>query len=553
MCLFIAASVCLVALVCLSCDDAANEERIPVPLESPAAIEVVATPTTVELSWQRVAHAESYAVRLKEPSGKVTEKAVETLRIVFEGLVPRQSYSYSIAVLPAEGDTDHVASAYTPWKEFTTPAEEAVPLAVPDGIVVTVSGNEATVVWNPVEGAAGYGIQIRQAESDVDDSRVTDPQVRISDMPTGIIYSVRVRALAPAGGTVLDSSWSSWEEFEAESDVSPSFAGGDGTEADPWRIATFGQLLLFAERVNAQDEAYVEAFYALTADIDLTGRAWVPVGTGSGNESLGMPDKNCFRGTFDGRGHRIAGLEVAVTASDEAAVAGLFGIVRGATIRDLTLEATVSADCTAPDNYAVAGGFCGVNYGSLFTNCSFIGSVSALSSSDPKVCAYAGGITGMIVHGGTYERCSAEIPAGQLLFARGAVASAGALAATGDSGHANSSTVIVAGDILARIGEAVPADDPIVGVYAGGLIGNSFGVSVQGATVEVSGTIRADGTGCATADVAAGGLEGVNAADVVESCGLTISGTVEARGEGKAYAAGAIAQQANAEIGRAHV
>jgi len=238
-----------------------------------------------------------------------------------------------------------------------------------------------------------------------------------------------------------------------------------------------------------------------------------------------------------------------VTASDEAAVAGLFGIVRGATIRDLTLEATVSADCTAPDNYAVAGGFCGVNYGSLFTNCSFIGSVSALSSSDPKVCAYAGGITGMIVHGGTYERCSAEIPAGQLLFARGAVASAGALAATGDSGHANSSTVIVAGDILARIGEAVPADDPIVGVYAGGLIGNSFGVSVQGATVEVSGTIRADGTGCATADVAAGGLEGVNAADVVESCGLTISGTVEARGEGKAYAAGAIAQQANAGYG----
>ena len=85
MCLFIAASMCLVALVCLSCDDAANEERIPVPLESPAAIEVVATPTTVELSWQRVAHAESYAVRLKEPSGKVTEKAVETLRIVFEG------------------------------------------------------------------------------------------------------------------------------------------------------------------------------------------------------------------------------------------------------------------------------------------------------------------------------------------------------------------------------------------------------------------------------------------------------------------------------------
>ncbi len=501
------------------------------------------------MNWQPVAHAGSYSVYLKDAAGTVTDLAADEPRILIEGLEPEQTYAVCVAALPVVGDTDYIASGYSSWETFTTSAEEPLPLSVPDGLVVSSVGNEAVAVWNAVDGASGYGVQMRGSGDAVEDLSVNDPTVRFPNLSTDITYALRVHTLAPEGGRVLDSPWSEWTEFTVESDVAPAFDGGTGTDSDPYLIRTAGQMLLMAQRVNTQDEAYVRASYALTDDIDLSDYEWVPAGTGLGNEALNMPEKNCFMGTFDGRSHRVTGLQVSVTASDDAAIAGLFGIVRGATIRDLNLEAVVTADCTAPDNYAIAGGLCGVNAGSTVTNCSFSGSSTAFSSSDPLVCAYAGGITGMITWLGSYENCSVEIRSGQTLSACGAVAAAGALAAVGDSGHANGSRVTVAGAILSRIGEGVPDDALTVGAYAGGLIGNSFGVSVQGATVEVSGTVRADGSGCPTANTVAGGLEGVNAADVAESCELTVTGRIEAVGDANAYAAGAIAQQTNAGYG----
>lgn len=537
-------------MFCVACDDDKPVEKPrPQPLEIPASVEVATTTTTARVSWQAVAHAGSYSVYLKDAAGTVTDHAVERTEILFDGFQPEQTCMVCVAALPAEGDVGFVASAYSAWKTFTTSAEPPVPLAVPDELEVTSVGNEAVAVWSAVEGAAGYGVQLRGAEGGVADERSNEPTVRFGDLSTGIDYAVRVRALAPEGGRVLDSPWSEWAEFVAESDAAPAFDGGTGTEDDPYQIRTTGQLLLMAQRINTQDEAYVKASYVLTADIDLSDSVWEPAGTGRGNESLNMPEKNCFRGNFDGGNHRITGLQVSVTSTDDAAVAGLFGIVRGARIRNLVLEATVAADCTAPGSYAIAGGLCGINAGSQITDCTFSGSVSACSSSDPLVCAYAGGMTGMITWLGSYENCTVAIRPGQTLSACGAVAAAGALAAVGDSGSVNGSSVAVGGTILSRIGEGVPDDALTVGAYAGGLIGNSFGTSVQGATVDVSGMIRADADGCPVATAAAGGLEGVNAADVAESCELTVSGRIEAAGDGNAYAAGVIATQSNAGYG----
>lgn len=537
-------------MFCVACgDDKPVEEPRPLPLDTPASVEAATTTTTARVSWQAVTHAGSYSVYLKDAAGTVTDHTAERTEILFDGFKPEQTYSVCVAALPDEGDVGFVASAYSAWKTFTTSAEPPVPLAVPVGLEVTSVGNEAVAVWTAVEHAAGYAVQMRGAEGAVEDLHATDPTVRFMDLSTDIDYAVRVRTLAPEGGRMLDSPWSEWAEFVAESDVAPAFDGGKGTEDDPYQIRTTGQLLLMAQRINTQDEAYVKASYALTSDIDLSDIEWVPAGTGRGNESLNMPDKNCFRGTFDGGHHRITGLQVSVTCTDDVAIAGLFGIVRGARIRNLALEAIVAADCTAPGSYAIAGGLCGINAGSVVTDCSFSGSVSAYSSSDPLVCSYAGGMTGMITWLGSYENCTVAIRSGQTLSACGAVAAAGALAAVGDSGSANGSNVTVEGDILCRSGDGVPGDALTVGVYAGGLIGNSFGVSVERSTVEVSGTIRADGTGCPIARVAAGGLEGVNAADMSDMSRLTISGRIEAVGENDVYAAGAIASQTNAGYG----
>jgi hypothetical protein len=71
--------------------------------------------------------------------------------------------------------------------------------------------------------------------------------------------------------------------------------------------------------------------YHLTADIDLSGAEWVPIGT------LGDP----FNGTFDGQGHIIRGLtitgEYGKGGRSNTFYVGLFGFIADATIKNVAL------------------------------------------------------------------------------------------------------------------------------------------------------------------------------------------------------------------------
>lgn len=79
----------------------------------------------------------------------------------------------------------------------------------------------------------------------------------------------------------------------------------------------------------------------LTADIDLTGITQYPIGTYS----------NPFTGTFDGAGFTISGLDIAneatVTEGDgtlataDDITVGLFGVIEGATVKNLTVKGKV--------------------------------------------------------------------------------------------------------------------------------------------------------------------------------------------------------------------
>jgi len=74
----------------------------------------------------------------------------------------------------------------------------------------------------------------------------------------------------------------------------------------------------------------------LLADIDLGGQEWVPIGNGSvttGNAISGA----AFEGIFNGGGHTIDNFTVTMPADAANAAGGLFGIVKGATIKDLTI------------------------------------------------------------------------------------------------------------------------------------------------------------------------------------------------------------------------
>ena len=108
------------------------------------------------------------------------------------------------------------------------------------------------------------------------------------------------------------------------------FAGGDGSQGDPYEIATLEQLKAFRDSVN-DGKSYQGQYIQLTADIDLGNEAWTPIGT------EGKP----FRGTFDGSDHTISNLYIEKGFSNTVSnsYVGLFGLTNDpAVIKNLDME-----------------------------------------------------------------------------------------------------------------------------------------------------------------------------------------------------------------------
>lgn len=183
----------------------------------------------------------------------------------------------------------------------------------------------------------------------------------------------------------------------AGSSEAAPFAGGSGTEADPFIIQTAEQLTAFRDAVNAGD-SYTGRFIELRADLDLGSTPWVPIGasvrSGSGVAAGSAP----FAGSFSGGGHRITGLVIAPAAAlaDGADYAsGFFGAVMGGTVKDLVLE-NISIDAPASE---LAGGAVGLlGDGGTVSGVSVSGSI--------KVKCGAGGIVGRMVARGAIADCT---------------------------------------------------------------------------------------------------------------------------------------------------
>lgn len=64
-----------------------------------------------------------------------------------------------------------------------------------------------------------------------------------------------------------------------------AFAGGSGTEADPYQIETAEQLAKLAKDVNSGvvGQTHSGEYFKLTKDIDLSAHRWIPIGSGIGN------------------------------------------------------------------------------------------------------------------------------------------------------------------------------------------------------------------------------------------------------------------------------
>ena len=210
------------------------------------------------------------------------------------------------------------------------------------------------------------------------------------------ITGIALREWQLEGGRVLPTGavWTS-------GDISDSiFAGGSGTEGDPYLIATEEQLRDFAASLTSKID-YTGKYVALANDISVSSAAWTPIG---GSQYL-------FNGTFDGRGYTINGLTLGAedkpfALDNENLYIGLFGIL-GAKSVVKNVNLTNVAFYTTYAATAYLGGIAGITQGST-TSGDYTGAIidacsvsGILYLNNTKGNHFVGGLVGMQYKGAT--------------------------------------------------------------------------------------------------------------------------------------------------------
>ncbi len=197
-------------------------------------------------------------------------------------------------------------------------------------------------------------------------------------------------------GICLDCGWNTahilpWDGWGDEDDYAElSFAAGDGTLENPYRITNGDELFYFALCVSSGVTDVMSAYVILTCDIDLADHPFPSIGCASYNWS----ETFSFSGNFDGRGHKIVGYHNAEQ--------GLFGSVFGSSsdapagpdalgrIANVHVYGTVDSNA-----YGDVGGIVGKGDSFTLVNCSFTGQITVTD------CGYNffGGIAGEYQYG----------------------------------------------------------------------------------------------------------------------------------------------------------
>ena len=165
---------------------------------------------------------------------------------------------------------------------------------------------------------------------------------------------------------------------------------GKGSSEDPIEISTAEELLAITGSTTVtfgESKVTAPLHYRMTKDVDLTGKEVTPIGNSS----------KPFYGAFDGAGHKITGLSF-VKCNEDAAV-GLFGVIKNASIRNLTLEnASILFDKNSgvKDKGLYFGLLVGDARASYIDNCHVTGTIDVLRgvNSNSENDLSVGGICG---------------------------------------------------------------------------------------------------------------------------------------------------------------
>ena len=188
-------------------------------------------------------------------------------------------------------------------------------------------------------------------------------------------------------------------------------SGGNGTQDDPWLISTAADLKALADYINSGKAADCDAdadvcggignfhgyYFKQTADIDLQGVEWDPIGYDGEENSY-------FAGNYDGSNYVIRNAAFDGKDNDSRNCVGIFGWVYQGSVSNLHIENVAFSSSGFASQYV--GGLAGVVFDSSITNCSVKN--STLSSARTIRNTTRAGALIASVAGGTIKECSAE-------------------------------------------------------------------------------------------------------------------------------------------------
>ena len=210
----------------------------------------------------------------------------------------------------------------------------------------------------------------------------------------------------------------------------------------------------------------------LTADINLSGIDWTPIGIDYNHQ---------YTGTFNGGGHTITGLTV--TGSDQ--YAGLFGYIgSGGTVKNVVLE---DVQITSDNSSGYAGGVAGDSWGTI-ENCSVSGSVSGTT--------FAGGVVGS-QWGGSITGCNSSATVKGVIFAGGI------------AGETNSGASLTG---CYATSDVTVENDGTNNSHAGGVVGYNGGGTLT--ACYATGSVTGSGSGT----IYVGGVTGSNNLGTLTAC-----------------------------------
>lgn len=248
----------------------------------------------------------------------------------------------------------------------------------------------------------------------------------------------KINYLGPITSTTLTLTSGKFNYPQLES---TSFAG-QGTADDPYKISSVADLKLLSYLVaetfddnQKVADSFTDKYFTLTADIDLTGIAFNPIGNST----------TAFNGIFDGGNHQISGLNLNLPGINYI---GLFGRTgEKSLIKNLTIQSpvittdglyvgalagygkgdfeniTINSPMLQTTGYGI-GGVAGIGHN--FTNCSV---------SDGRITAgqgFAGGIVAQCDNG-TISDCHAT----ETIISAGGVSNDTGTPSGGIAGHLN--------------------------------------------------------------------------------------------------------------------